>query len=137
MSGEQANDIFSVYQKSIDAFFAGIEKSIPNYHQSITNLQQEWMQTCENTITSMISLQRELVDKGGINVAIPESMLKAIQHTNEEILTAYSTQTTLVLGAINATKENIKMFNDNASFFVDMNKNIAKYWASLLSQRNA
>lgn len=64
-------------------------------------------------------------------------MLKAIQHTNEEILTAYSTQTTLVLGAINATKENIKMFNDNASFFVDMNKNIAKYWASLLSQRNA
>jgi hypothetical protein len=137
MSGEQANDIFSVYQKSIDAFFAGIEKSIPNYHQSITNLQQEWMQTCENTITSMISLQRELVDKAGINVAIPESMLKAIQHTNEEILTAYSTQTTLVLGAINATKENIKMFNDNASFFVDMNKNIAKYWASLLSQRNA
>lgn len=136
MSGEQANDIFSVYQKSIDAFFAGIEKSIPNYHQSITNLQQEWMQTCENTITSMISLQRELVDKAGINVAIPESMLKAIQHTNEEILTAYSTQTTLVLGAINATKENIKMFNDNASFFVDMNKNIAKYWASLLSQRN-
>jgi hypothetical protein len=137
MSGEQANDIFSMYQKSIDAFFAGIEKSIPNYHQSITNLQQEWMQTCENTITSMISLQRELVDKAGINVAIPESMLKAIQHTNEEILTAYSTQTTLVLGAINATKENIKMFNDNASFFVDMNKNIAKYWASLLSQRNA
>ena len=137
MSGEQANDIFSVYQKSIDAFFAGIEKSIPNYHQSITNLQQEWMQTCENTITSMISLQRELVDKAGINVAIPESMLKAIQHTNEEILTAYSTQTTLVLGAINATKENIKMFNDNASFFVDINKNIAKYWASLLSQRNA
>jgi hypothetical protein len=126
-----------MYQKSIDAFFAGIEKSIPNYHQSITNLQQEWMQTCENTITSMISLQRELVDKAGINVAIPESMLKAIQHTNEEILTAYSTQTTLVLGAINATKENIKMFNDNASFFVDMNKNIAKYWASLLSQRNA
>jgi hypothetical protein len=137
MSGEQANDIFSMYQKSIDAFFAGIEKSIPNYHQSITNLQQEWMQTCENTITSMISLQRELVDKAGINVAIPESMLKAIQHTNEEILIAYSTQTTLVLGAINATKENIKMFNDNASFFVDMNKNIAKYWASLLSQRNA
>jgi hypothetical protein len=136
MSGEQANDIFSVYQKSIDAFFAGIEKSIPNYHQSITNLQQEWMQTCENTITSMISLQRELADKAGINVAIPESMLKAIPHTNEEILTAYAAQTTLVLGAINATKENIKMFNDNASFFVDMNKNIAKYWASLLSQRN-
>jgi hypothetical protein len=136
MSEEQTSDIFSVYQKSADEFFAGIKKSIPNYHQSITDLQQEWLQTCESMIKSMITLQRDLADKAGTNAVVPELILKTIQRANEEILDAYSTQTMLVLDAINATRQNIKTFNDNAVFFADMNRNIANYWASIFTQKN-
>jgi hypothetical protein len=117
----------------MDEFFAGVEKSIPNYHQSITNLQQEWLQTCENTIKSMISVQQEFVNKAGINAAVPETILMAIRNTNEEILKVYSIQTQVTLATIDASRENIKTFNDNAKFFADMSKNVAQYWISVFT----
>ncbi len=130
---ESQKDVFALYQQSIDEFFTGVEKSIPNYHQSITNLQQEWLQTCENTIKTMISVQREFANKAGINTTIPEVMLTAIRNTNEEILKAYSIQTQVTLAAIDASKESIKTFNDNTKFFADMSRNVAQYWISVFT----
>lgn len=130
---ESQKDIFALYQQSIDEFFTGVEKSIPNYHQSITNLQQEWLQTCENTIKTMISVQQEFVNKAGINTTVPEATLMAIKNTNEEILKAYSVQTQVTLAAIDASRENIKTFNDNAKFFADMGRNMAQYWISVFT----
>ena len=132
-SVESQKDIFALCQQGIDEFFAGVEKSIPNYHQSITNLQQEWLQTCENTIKSMISMQQEFVNKAGINTTVPEAMLMAFRNTNEEILKVYSIQTQVALATIDASRENIKTFNDNAKFFVDMGRNVAQYWVSVFT----
>ncbi|MGQ0772469.1 MAG: hypothetical protein ACT4NT_06845 [Nitrososphaerota archaeon] len=134
MSGtESQKDIFALCQQNVDEFFTGVEKSIPNYHQSITNLQQEWLQTCENTIKSMISIQQEFANKSGANTAVPEVILTEIRNTNEEIFKAYSVQTQVTLAAIDASRENIKTFNDNAKFFADMGRNVAQYWISVFT----
>ena len=45
-------DVFSVYQESIDKIFTGIRQSVPQYHQSITNVQQEYLQAYENVVDS-------------------------------------------------------------------------------------
>lgn len=81
----------------------------------------------------MISMQREFVNKAGINTTVPETMLMAFRNTNEEILKAYSIQTQVTLATIDASRENIKTFNDNAKFFVDMGKNVAQYWISVFT----
>ncbi|MCH7758245.1 MAG: hypothetical protein IIA19_07235, partial [Thaumarchaeota archaeon] len=36
-------DVFSVYQQNVDKFFTSIKQSVPQYHQSITNVQQEYL----------------------------------------------------------------------------------------------
>ncbi len=132
---ESPKDVFSLYKENIDEFFSGIAKFLPNYHQSVTNLQQEWLQTCENTIKSMVSIQQEFTNRAGIDTTIPEVMLQAIKNTNDEVLKIYSVQTRYALVAIDATRQNIKTFNDGTGFYADMSKNIAQYWTSLFAQK--
>ncbi|QLH09068.1 hypothetical protein [Candidatus Nitrosotenuis sp. DW1] len=127
---QQPKDIFALYIQNVDKFFNGVEKTIPSYHQSITDLQQEWLQAFENNIKSVVTLQQEFANKAGINTTVPEAALKAIRDTNEEVVKSYSVQNQVFLAAIDATKQNVKTFNDNAKSFADMNKNIMRYWIS-------
>ncbi len=134
MSGtESPKDIFALYRQNIDEFFAGVGKLLPNYHQSVTTLQQEWLQTCENAIKSMVSVQQEFASKAGIDTTVPDMMLHAIKNASDEALKIYFAQTQSALTAIDTARQAIKTFNDNAEFFANMNKNIA-YWTSLFTK---
>ncbi len=47
---KNSKDVFSVYQTNVDKLFNGIKQSVPQYHQSITNVQQEYIQANENVV---------------------------------------------------------------------------------------
>jgi len=70
----QANpkDAFSAYQENVDKLFNGIKQSVPQYHQSITNVQQEYLQAYENVVGSTIELQKEYVKKSGMETNITQ-----------------------------------------------------------------
>ena len=129
-------DAFSVYQQNIDKLFTTVKQSVPQYHQSITNVQQEFLQAYESMIDSSITIQREFVKKSGISTAIPEAALKAMRDTNEELVKAAAIQNQMALATIDATQQNIKAFNDNAKSFAELNKNILQSWISAFTTRN-
>ena len=131
-----SKDIFSTYQENVDKIFNGIKQSVPQYHQSITNVQQEYLQAYENMIDSTISLQKEYVKKAGITANIPEATLKVIHDTTEEFVKAASIQNQVTLATMDATQQNIKTFNDNAKSFVDLNRNILQSWISVFTTKN-
>ena len=131
-----SKDIFSVYQENIDKMFNGVKQSVPQYHQSITNVQQEYLQAFENMVDSSIAIQKEFVIKAGIASDVPSTTLKVIDDTTEEIVKASSIQNQIVLASIDATQQNIKTFNDNAKSFVELNKNILQSWVSAFTTKN-
>jgi len=128
-------DIFSVYQQNVDKFFNGIRTSVPQYHQAITNVQQEFIQAYENIADSAVSLQKEYAKKAGIAANIPEATIKVIQDTTEEIVKATSIQNQVTLATIDAAQQNIKTFNDNANSFAELNRNILQSWISVFSTK--
>ncbi len=128
-------DLFSVYQENVDKFFNGIRTSVPQYHQAITNVQQEFIQAYENIADSTVTLQKEYARKAGIAANIPEATIKVIQDTTEEIVKASSIQNQVTLATIDATQQNIKTFNDNAKSFADLNRNILKSWISAFTTK--
>jgi len=128
-------DIFSVYQQNVDKFFNGIKTSVPQYHQAITNVQQEFIQAYENIADSAVSLQKEYAKKAGIAANIPEATIKVIQDTTEEIVKATSIQNQVTLATIDAAQQNIKTFNDNANSFAELNRNILQSWISVFSTK--
>ena len=132
----KSKDVFSVYQENVDKIFNGIKQSVPQYHQSITNVQQEYLQAYENVVDSTIALQKEYVQKAGIAANIPEATLKVIHDTTEEFVKATSIQNQVTLATIDATQQNIKTFNDNAKSFADLNRNILQSWISAFTTKN-
>ena len=129
-------DVFSVYQQNVDKLFSGIKQSVPQYHQSITNVQQEYLQAYENIVDSTITLQKEYAKKAGIATNIPEATLKVIHDTTEEFVKATSIHNQVALATIDATQQNIKTFNDNAKSFADLNRNILQSWISAFTTKN-
>jgi spore coat polysaccharide biosynthesis protein SpsF (cytidylyltransferase family) len=123
-------DLFSVYQENVDKLFTGIRQSVPQYHQSITNVQQEYLQAYQNIVNSTITIQKEYVKKTGIATNTPQQTLQVIHDTAEEFVKATSIQNQITLATIDATQQNIKTFNDNAKSFADLNRNIIQSWIS-------
>jgi hypothetical protein len=132
----ESGDMFSVYRENVDKLFSGIRHSVPQYHQSITNVQQEYLQAYENIVDSTITLQKEYAKKAGITTNIPQTTLKVIHDTTEEFVKAASIQNQITLATIDATQQNIKTFNDNAKSFVDLNRNILQSWISAFTTKN-
>ena len=128
-------DVFSAYQQNLDKIFNGIKQSVPQYHQSITNVQQEYLQAYENIVDSTITIQKDYAKKAGVATNIPEATLKVLHDTTEEIVKAASIQNQVALATIDATQQNIKTFNDNAKSFADLNKNILQSWISAFTNK--
>lgn len=129
-------DVFSVYEENVDKLFSGIRHSVPQYHQSITNVQQEYLQAYENIVDSTIALQKEYAKKAGITTDIPQATLKVIHDTAEEFVKVASIQNQMTLATMDATQQNIKAFNDNAKSFADLNRNILQSWISTFTTKN-
>jgi len=129
-------DIFAVYQQNIDKYFSGIKQSVPRYHQSVTNVQQEYLDAVENVINSTIVLQKDFASKSGITTNVPSAALKVIRDTTEEVVKAYDVQNKVALAAIDSAQQNIKAFNENAKAFADLNKNVVQSWISTFTQKN-
>ncbi len=129
-------DIYGVYQQNIDKLFDGIRQQVPRYHQSVTNVQQEYLQAVENIFNSSVALQKEFARKAGITTNVPDAALKVVRDTTEELVKASTIQNQIALATIDATQQNIKTFNDNAKAFADLNKNILQSWISAFTNRN-
>ena len=133
---KDSENIFSACQENVDMLINGIRRTAPHYHQSITNVQQEYLQAYENLFDTSIALQKEFVKKSGISASIPNVTLKIIHDTTEEFVKASSIQNQMVLATIDATQQNIKTFNENIESFAELNKNIIQSWVHMFTTKN-
>ena len=130
------NDVFSTCQENTGKLFNNVKRCVPRYHQSVTNVQQEYLQACETIVNSSILLQKEFAKKTGIDGVFTNMASKIIPNSTEEFAKAVSIQNKLALTVIDATQQNIKVFNDNTKSFVDLNKSILQSWMSIFSVHN-
>ena len=126
-------DIYSVWKDSISDFYSNMEKSIPQFHQACTNLVQEYIESWNRAVTSSIDIQREFATKTGIKSNLPEATMNVIHDTTEKLNRSLNVQNQISIATIDATKQNIKTWNENSSAFADLNKGIAD---SLVSSFN-
>lgn len=129
-TAQESKEIYAVTKQNVEKYFDEVEKTVPQYLQSITNLQQEYTSAWKNAVESAISLQQEFVNKSGISTNVPSAVLKMINDTTEEAIKLRAVQNKIVLAAIDTTRQNVKTFNDNAKAFAELNNNILQSWIS-------
>jgi hypothetical protein len=126
-------DIYSVWKDNVNNFYSNIEKSISEFHQATTNLFQEYIEAWNNVATSIIDIQKEYATKAGIKSNLPEATMKVMHDTTEGLNKSLDVQNKISIVSIDATKQNIKAWNENSNAFADLNKSIV---ASLIPSIN-
>ena len=129
------NDVFSTVEETVQEQVKSAEKSFPNYQTSVTSLQQEYTEAYQNIVDSTIALQREFANKTGINTALPEATETAVNKTNEQISKVQDVQNKITLATIDATRQNIKTFNENAKAFAELNKSVMQSWITAFTPK--
>jgi len=131
-----ASNVYSLYTQNVQKYFENISKISPQYFQSITQLQEECLKTCEKTINAAVSVQQEFATKLGISSEIPNDAKTAIVDTNKQIVQSITLGNQLTKTTIDSTVQNIRTFGDNIHSFVELNRNIIQSWVNPFTLRN-
>jgi len=130
ISKEQIKDNFAAFQQSSNKYFADVENSVQRYQQATSDLQDEYIKAWKNVVNANISLQKEFANKTGFNSNLPEATQNVIENITENVIKTRSVRDQIAVATIEATKKNIKTWNDNANTFADLNRNIMQSWIS-------
>lgn len=129
----------SVYDSVKDNLLRTVDemaKAQPQYYQSISNLQLDYIQTAKNIIQTTVSVQKQLV---GNNWSIPSSGPIAEQLVNQSNQIADSTiravdvNNQLLINSLDTLRENLKVCNRTIDTVTEFNNNIMKAWNSFFS----
>jgi len=132
----ESKDVFTVCKQNVEKFFSEIKKSTPRYQQSVTTLQQDYVEAWKNVINSAITLEQEYANKAGLNTEVPEATLKTIQDITEQAIKAYEDQNKIALDATEETTKAFNVFNENTKSFASLNRNILESMMSAFQQKS-
>jgi len=134
-----ATDAHHIYDTLKQNFIRTVDelgKVQPQFSQSISNLQLDYIQTTKNIIENSVSAQKQIVSNMNIpTLAVPYSKQfekQTNEITNNTMRTA-GINNQLVINAIDAARENLRIYNRTVDAITDFSSNVAKAWISLFS----
>ena len=132
---EAANLYDRVQQNSIrivDEF----TKAQPQYTQSVSNLQLDYVAAAKNTIQNIVSAQKVLASNWSFSIATPsytDEFVKQSNEITENVVSAVRINNQLTVNAINAAAENFRTLNRTIESVTEFNTSAAKAWNSYVT----
>ena len=129
------NEVYDNVKENAIRVIDEIVRVQPQYTQSISNLQLDYVQTVKNTIQTAFSLQKQLAEN--LNFVVPSAFTEQFaKHLNEftgNLTRAVGINNQLTLNALDAARENVKIFSRTVDAITEFNTNAVKAWTSLYS----
>lgn len=135
-SRTESKDIYAVSRNSFEKIRGNIEKTMPQYVQSMTNLQQEYFAAWGTFVSTAFANQQEYLQKIGIDVRAPEAAVKVVRDFTDGIVKAIDVQSKVALTILDATRQTTKAISDTTSSFSELNQDIVDSWISAWPKRN-
>jgi len=113
-----------------------LAKAQPQYAQSVSNLQHDYVAAAKNTIQNMASVQKMLARNVNFPIATPQYTDEYVKRSNEiteNIVNALRINNQLTVNAINAAAENFRTFNRTIDSVTEFNSGAAKAWNSFVT----
>jgi hypothetical protein len=111
-------------------------KAQPQYTQSVSNLQDDYVAAAKNTIQNMVSVQKMLASNVNFPIVTPQYADEFVKRSNEiteNIVRALRINSQLTVNAINAAAENFRTFNRTIDSVTESNTRAAKAWNSFVT----
>ena len=120
------------YIRIVDEF----TKAQPQYTQSVSNLQLDYIAAAKNSIQNMVSAQKMLASNGNVPIVTPpytDEFVKQSNEITENIVKAVRINNQLTVNAINAAAENFRTLNRTIESVTEFNTNATKALNSFLA----
>jgi hypothetical protein len=130
-------DVYETFKENFLRTIDEIAKVQPQFSQSISNLQIDYIQTTKNMIQNVASTQKQF--SSGLNLPgsapYSEQLAKQSTELTNNTIKAVGINNQLAINALDAARENLKIYNRTVDAVTDFSTNIAKAWESFFSVR--
>ena len=107
-------------------------KDQPQVVQSVSNLQHDTIEASKNMFRTAFDTNKQAAS--GLNVSVPSQVSEQIAKQSNEITNNFvrttGIYTQLVINALDAARENTKIYSKTVDAFTEYNTNILKAWTS-------
>ena len=134
-STEAANFYDTVKQSYIRIVYE-FTKAQPQYTQSVSNLQLDYVAAAKNTIQNTVSAQKMLASNWNFPIVTPhytDEFVKQSNEITENIVSAVRINNQLTVNAINTAAENFRTLNRTIESVTEFNTSAAKAWNSYVT----
>ena len=118
--------------RTVDEF----AKAQPQYSQSISNLQLDYIQTTKNMIQTSFSAQKQLANTLNVpSVPYGEVFTRQSNEVTNNAIRSVGINNQLTINALDAARENLKIYNRTVDTLTDFYTNMAKAWTTFYTQQ--
>jgi len=141
---QDSSEIFDTYKKGVLKITEELSKFQPQYAQSISKLQEEYLQLTKQFVDKVFAAQRNWV--GGnvtsttsttfpnwTNTPYAEQFRRQSNEITAQALSVFDTSNQLAINAINAARENVKLYGKAIDAIIEYNNNVANAWSSFFT----
>jgi sugar-specific transcriptional regulator TrmB len=130
-----ASEVYDTFRDNSIRVIDEMVKVQPQYTQSISNLQLDCIQTMKNTIQTVFSVSKQLA--GNLNITVPgaftDQFTKQANEFTSNVIRTVGTNNQLAINALDAARENVKIYSRTVDAITEFNTNAVKAWTSWYS----
>jgi CMP-2-keto-3-deoxyoctulosonic acid synthetase len=128
----EATNLYDTVKQNYIRVLDEFTKAQPQYTQSVSNLQLDYIAATKNIIQNMVSAQKS----ENVPIVTPpyaDEFVKQSNEITENIVRAVRMNNQLTINAINAAAENFNTLNRTIESVTEFNINAAKAWNSFVT----
>lgn len=112
-----------------------VAKIQPQFAQSISNLQLDYIQTVKSIIQTAFANQKQVASTLNITQfpQVSEQIAKQSAEITNNVIRSVGIFNQLSVNALDAARENVKIYNRTVDAITDFNNNLLKTWTSYWS----
>jgi hypothetical protein len=143
VENESTSEIFDTYRQAVLNFTEHLSKFQPKYAESISNLQQEYLELTREFMNKLFAAQRNWVGSNvtSTNTTFPswtyspyaDQFRRQSNEITAQALSVYDNSNQLALNALTAAKDNLKLYRRAMESMTEYNNNVASAWSSFLT----
>ena len=140
---QDSSEIFDTYKNGILKITEQLSKFQPQYAQSISKLQEEYLQLTKQFIDKVFAAQRNWA--GGnvtsTSTTFPkwtytpyaEQFRRQSDEISAQALSVFETSNQIALNALNEARENLMLYRRTMESIMEYNNNVANTWSSFFT----
>ena len=134
-----ADNLYETINQSVTKVVDEVAKAQPQYSQSVSNLQLDYIQAVKNTVQNTLVAQKNIADAKGFSLNLPfagQYVEQLSNQTNEianNIVKTVQVNNQVAVNSLDAARDNIRIYSRTTDAILEFNSNLAKAWTSFFS----